>query len=606
MITYQDLMLISPEDEAKRMAFVRSVIQTHKSSDIYKTAVLGYEYDHKRNSTIVHYEKTLRTLSGRTVPDTFSPNHKTTRNFFNYFTTQQNQYLLGNGVSWSNDEEIAEEVTEDGETIEEAENSENADDNATGAELKLGADFDNKLQKAGKIALTQGEAFGFFNLDHVDVFELREFAPLYDEENGALRAGVRFWQIDETKPLRATLYEEDGYTSYIWCERNEKGIIEEGGRVYEPKRKYIVKTRTTAFDGTEIYDGENYPTFPIVPLWGNPLHQSELVGIQEQIDAYDLIKNGYLNDLDTAQIYWVIKGAGGMDDPDLAQFMQRLKQTHFASVEDGQEVQPVEVNIPYAAREELLNRLERDLYKDYGALNIEEIRGGAVTATQIMAAYEPLNVKADQYEYCVIDFINGLCKVAGIEGAQPTFTRSKLVNVSEEIQTVIMASEVLDEEYTTEKVLNLLGDGDKFDEIQERKISDELEASGISSDLVIDEAENYTRQPLNGIQTESLLTIIGHYSDGTLSENQAINIISASIGISRNEARNIVLGVDESQEGAEQELDLTGLEDMTEEETPELEEETGAELDLEEEESGDNAEIDEIVKMLEKLLKELE
>ena len=452
MITYQDLALISPDDENKRMAFTRSVIAEHKSSDVYKIAVMGDEYDHKRNTTITKYEKTLRTLSGREVPDKWSPNHKTTRNFFNYFTTQQNQFLLGNGVTWDIDEKSI--------------------------EAKFGIDFDAKLQKAGKKALVQGESFGFFNLDHVDIFELKEFAPLYDEENGSLRAGVRFWQIDDTKPLRATLYEEDGYTSYIWYERDKDGKMDDKGRIYEPKRAYILQTKTSKADGTEIYNGMNYPSFPIIPLWANPNHQSELVGIQEQIDAYDLIKNGFLNDLDTAQLYWVIKGAGGMDDPDLAQFMMRLKQTHFASLEEGQDAEPVTVQIPYQAREQLLDRLERDLYKDYGALNIEEIKGGAVTATQILAAYEPLNTKADQYEYCIIDFIHGLCKVAGIE-AEPTFTRSKLINVSEEIQTLLQASEVLTEDYVTEKVLNYLGDGDKAEEMIKQKEADELEREQI-------------------------------------------------------------------------------------------------------------------------------
>ena len=456
MITYQDLIAIDPTNEDKRRAFVRSVIQDHKSSELYKIAVMGEDYDHKRNTTIVHYERTLRTLSGREIPDKWSPNHKTTRNFFNYFTTQQNQFSLGNGVTWDND----------------------------AAAAKLGDDFDTKLQQAGKAALVEGESFGFFNYDHVEVFKLTEFAPLYDEENGSLRAGVRFWQIDDSKPLRATLYEEDGYTAYIWRERDKNGKPDDEGRIYAPKRAYILKTRTTEADGTEIYDGQNYPAFPIVPLWGNPLHQSELVGIQEQIDAYDLIKNGFLNDLDTAQLYWIIKGAGGMDDPDLAQFMQRIKSTHFASIENGQDVEPVAVQIPYEAREKLLERLERDLYKDYSALNVDEIKGGAVTATQILAAYEPLNVKADQYEYCLSEFIQGICKVAGIE-AEATFTRSKLVNVSEEIQTVLQASEVLDDEYTTEKVLTLLGDADKVEEVQKRKAADELRRGG-----VVEEGDN--------------------------------------------------------------------------------------------------------------------
>lgn len=465
MYTYQDLTAIG-DNENNRIGFVRSVILKHKTSDLYKMAVIGDEYDHKRNTTIVNYEKTLRTLTGKEVVDRWSPNHKTTRNFFNYFTTQQNQYLLGNGVAWDNDS-----------TAE-----------------KLGDNFDTQLQKAGKVALVQGEAFGFFNLDHLEVFELKEFAPLYDEENGSLRAGVRFWQISENKPLRATLYEEDGYTSYIWNERAQDGAIIDGGRIYEDKKSYIQTIKTSEAEGTQIYDGGNYPSFPIIPLWGNPLHQSELVGIREQIDAYDLIKNGFLNDLDTAQLYWIIQGAGGMDDMDLAQFMTKLKQTHFASTEQGQEVKPVAVDVPYNAREILLTRLERDLYKDYGALNVDEIKGGAVTATQILAAYEPLNTKADQFEYCIIDFLHGILNVAGIGDENPTFTRSKLINVSEDIQTITQAAEFLDDEYVTTKILEYLGDGDKADEILERKAADELTRGG-----VIEEPEEpETEEPLNG------------------------------------------------------------------------------------------------------------
>lgn len=450
MYTYQDLIAIPEDDAKRRMDFVRQVINQHKCSPQYKTAVMGCEYNAKRNSSIMNYQKTLRKLDGREVPDKWSPNHKTTRNFFAYFTTQQNQYLLGNGVTWND------EATED----------------------KLGEDFDTQLQRAGKMALVQGESFGFFNLDHMDVFGLTEFAPLYDEENGALRAGVRFWQVDPTKPLRATFYEEDGYTNYIWNERADVNKNDEMGRVLKEKTPYILKLRTTEADGTEIYDGENYPAFPIVPLWANEEKQSELVGIQEQIDAYDLIKNGFLNDLDTAQIYWILKGAGGMDDTDLVRFLDRIHSTKMASLDDDQSAEPVTVQIPYDAREKLLDRLERDLYKDYMALNIDEIKGGAVTATQIEAAYEPLNSKADMYEYQVIKFIKGILEVAGIDD-DPSFTRSKLINVNESIGAVLQAAEYLESNYTTEKILTILGDGDQADEMIEQLEAEELESGDL-------------------------------------------------------------------------------------------------------------------------------
>ena len=437
MYTYQDLQKIG-EGKQERMDFVMGIIRLHKQTDMYKTAEIARDYARHQNTTIMEYRKLLYTISGQAVPDNWSANYKIPSNFFNRFITQETQFLLGNGVTW--------------------ENEDTAD--------KLGDDFDTKLQDAGKKALMCGVAFGFFNRDHLEVFSLLEFAPLYDEENGALMAGVRFWQIDSTKPLRATLYETDGYTDYIW----EDGKAE----ILKDKRPYKINITYTDTDGLMIFDGENYPSFPIVPLWGNPAKQSELVGLREQIDAYDLIKSGFANDLDdVSQIYWTISNAGGMDDIDLAQFLQRIKTVKAASLGDGQTAEAHNIDIPYAARESILDRLRRDMYRDYMALDIDEIAGGAVTATQIRAAYEPMNSKADEFEYQVIEFVQGILAIAGIED-EPTFTRSYLINQSEELNNIIAAAQFLPEDYVTTKILTLLGDGDKAEDILQEMADNEI------------------------------------------------------------------------------------------------------------------------------------
>lgn len=435
--TYQDLLEI-PDRDQDRMDFVKTVINEHQSSALYKQAVLADEYDRKQNRTIINFQKLLYTVTGKAIPDNWSANYKLTSGFFNRFITQQVQFLLGNGITWNEDS--------------------TAD--------KLGDDFDKQLQTAAKSALAAGVAFGFYNLDHVEVFDVMEFAPIYDEENGALRAGVRWWQVDANKPLRATLYEEDGFTEYIW--KNGKG------EVLQDKRKYKLIIRSTEADGTQIYDGENYPSFPIVPLWGNPHRQSELVGLREQIDAYDLIKSGFCNTVDEASfIYWTINNAGGMDDVDLAKFVERIKTVHAANVEDtGATAQANTLETPHEGREALLDRLKKDMYDDYMALNIDDIKGGADTATHIRAAYEPMNSKADQFEYCVKDFIDGILFVAGAED-EPTFTRSYIINTQEEINTVLQASQYLDDEYVTRKILTLLGDANKAEEVLKNLQSDE-------------------------------------------------------------------------------------------------------------------------------------
>ena len=443
MITFQDLESVGDSDR-ERMNFVRMAIRTHQGSEDYRTAKIADEYARHQNTTINQYRKLLYTVSGQAVPDNWSANYKIASNFFHRLITQQNQFLLGNGASWENE--------------------------ATGD--RLGKDFDFRLQEAGKKALICGVSFGFFNKDHLDVFSLLEFVPLYDEENGALMAGIRFWQIDGSKPLRATLYELDGYTDYMW------NIKKDGdGQILHQKRGYLETVRRAPVDTDDeaIYDYENYPSFPIVPLWANQNKQSELIGIREQIDAYDLIKSGFANDLDdVSQIYWTVANAGGMDDIDLAQFVQRMKTVKAASVDDGQQVEAHSINIPYDAREVLLDRIRRDLYRDFMGLDTETIASGAVTATQIMASYEPINSKADEYEYCIDEFIDKILGLIGIDD-KPTFTRSYIVNKTEETSTLIQAAEYLDKDYVTEKILNMYGDGDKTEDMLKKMSADEID-----------------------------------------------------------------------------------------------------------------------------------
>lgn len=441
MKTYQDLIAIG-EDEKERMAFVKQCIMQHKSTLMYKTAWEADQYNKHKNVTIAEYQKILYTVTGKAIPDNWSANFKMACRHFHRFIVQENQFLLGNGTSW--------------------ENPETAD--------KLGNDeykFDNQLSILGKYALVHGVAFGFFNLDHVEVFSVLEFAPLYDEENGSMRAGIRFWQVAPDKPLRATLYEEDGYTDYIWINGEEQ--------ILNPKRAYKLKIVSNQADGERIYDAENYPSFPIIPLWGNSEHQSELVGLREQIDCYDLIKSGFANTVDEASIvYWTIQNAGGMDDIDLAKFVERLKTVHATTMDDSAVAESHTQDAPFASREALLDRLDKDLYRDAMALNTDIIAGGAITATQIKAAYEPLNSKTDDFEYQVISFINKILMLAGIDD-NPTFTRSILINASETIQNLIQGAQFLPSDYVTTKILEIFGDGDKADDILKQMQADEID-----------------------------------------------------------------------------------------------------------------------------------
>ena len=403
MVTYQDL--VKANDIKK---FVVNAVTDYKASEAYKQAIEGIDYTTGKNTAITSFKKLLYTITGEAVPDNFSANHKCASGFLDRLTCQLSSYLLSNGVSFNKPE----------------------------TKEKIDEDFDTKLLSAAQDALVQGAVFAFYNMSKVTYFQASEFVPLYDEETGALRAGVRFWQISSDKPLRLTLFEEDGYTEYMKDGNDTKEI--------QPKRSYILNVVSSKADGTEIVGGVNYPSFPIVPLYANKHKNSELVPIKSQIDAFDLIKSGFANDLDDASmIYWTINNAGGMSDVDHAKFIERIKVVKAATVDDEAKAEAHTIDVPYQSREAYLNRLEKDIIKDFMGLDAEKIQGGNVTATQIKAAYEPLSEKADRFEALIIQHILGILALESIDD-YPKFRRSQMSNELEQTQMVMQCANILD------------------------------------------------------------------------------------------------------------------------------------------------------------------
>jgi hypothetical protein len=112
------------------------------------------------------------------------------------------------------------------------------------------------------------------------------------------------------------------------------------------------------------------------------------------------------------------------------------------------------------------------------ALDVESIASGAATATQIRAAYEALNSKADGFEYCVREFINSLLELVGSD-AEVSFTRSMIVNTAEDINSILAAAPYLSESYIVNKLLDLLGDGDQAENVLKERAEAELKMMGM-------------------------------------------------------------------------------------------------------------------------------
>lgn len=433
MKTYQDFQ--KAVTQGKVIDFLQQAISEHRTSEAYKIAVDADEYEAQRNVTINQYAKYLYTMTGQKVVDFTSSNNRLASNFFHRLNTQRRSYSLGNGVSFTNTEDV---VGEDGikRTVD------------TTKEF-LGNDFDTALNTAADFALRHGISFVFWNLDHSDVFKLTEFVPLWDEDDGTLKAGIRFWSLDwQKRPVTVVLYEEDGYTKYKTRE-GSKGL---DLVMAEDKHSYKQTVAVNEADGETVVGESNYSSLPIVPLWGNKAHQSTLVGMREKIDAYDLIDSGFANDLeDCAEIYWIVNNAMGETDSHLAQFRDRLKLQHIAVADgDNSNITPYTQDIPTTSRTAFLTEIRNQLYEDFGALDVHTVAAGA-TNDHVDAAYQPVDEEADDFEYQIIQCVRQILKLNGIDDT-PIFKRNRISNQTEQTNMILMAANYLDDETLLSKL----------------------------------------------------------------------------------------------------------------------------------------------------------
>ena len=434
MKTYQDYL--EAVKAGSVLDFITDAITEYRSSNEYQIACDADEYEKENNITIMEFMRWICTPEGEKAVDFTAANNQIASNFLHRLVTQRVAYSLGNGVSFAN-------ATKEYNGKEWKVNDKTKE--------ALGKKFDNVLYSAGCYARLHRVSYLFWNLDHVDLFKATEFCPLFDENNGGLGAGIRFWSLDwSKKPVTVVFYEPDGYTKY----RTRKGSTGLDLVEIEKKRAYKQQIAHNNVDPDEVIGESNYSAIPIIPFWGSKHKQSDLVGMRSKIDAYDLVKSGFANDLeDCAQIYWIIGNAIGMTEDDLSKFRDRMKLQHIVAADtDNTSITPYTQEIPTQARAVLLESLRSQLYEDYGGLDVLSFAGGkSKTATEIEAAYQPMDEEADDFEYQCIEAISGILDILGIDD-MPIFQRNRVSNRMEQTQMVMMAANYLDDETVIRKL----------------------------------------------------------------------------------------------------------------------------------------------------------
>ena len=405
--TFNDYLEV---EETGRLNFILNCIEIYKNSNFFKKGLEAEKYFKAENIEINNRKTSRMTKSGKKF--TYSKN-MTISDFFYRFVLQQNQFLLANGVQLKDHQEKS----------------------------KLGFGFDKILETMGEKSLVHGVCWGFWNNDRLLDFPAigdngnRGFFTLVDEFSGENKLGIRFWQLTENKPMYIEIYDEKGISTYSKVQEGIKQI-----KPHSPYKRVVKKDKLSEI----LLREEDYGMLPIVPLYANEYKRSEFKdSIKTKIDIYDKIATDFGDNLErTNDIYWVISNFGGTTDEikEMLAEIEELRATY--TMADGMgnaTAQPHTIEVPFEARQTALKILERQLYSDFMALNMEQLTGISLTNVAIRTATANLELKANKYEWQLFQFMQKILALAGIITEDIRFKRQYIANEMETIKMIYLS-----------------------------------------------------------------------------------------------------------------------------------------------------------------------
>ena len=108
-------------------------------------------------------------------------------------------------------------------------------------------------------------------------------------------------------------------------------------------------------------------------------------------------------------------------------------------------------------------------------MRVTNIAAGNKTTVEIKAAYENLNLRCDEVEKYVSDFIRGCLEVIGEDPDEPFhFKRPNNINQSEFVQLILAALPVIGDDVALKQILESLGMIDEYENIKEQKEAAEM------------------------------------------------------------------------------------------------------------------------------------
>lgn len=369
-----------------RVKYVDATVTAFLGGDRLKAADVCRKYYATDNPDIAERAKCYASIDENgnafAKSNPFASNEKVASSFFRDITDQKTQYLMGEGADV------------------------NALDDTDGAHAAVAAVYDlmaEQLKRNGQEALNDALVYGGgytymqviagrIKLTHVPYCEVHPICDDWDNLEAVARIykrrGAQFCEIHTP----AKVYEF------------AKPEGTRGGKWQQMGERWQIQTVTVYGDGTtEASGGKAWPVLPWFEMRHNNDHTTSLTNAAKtMIRVYDITVSDFANNLvDVQDVFITLKKDGygsGLDYGEQLDLLRKFKVT------EG-EATPTTVDIPFAARQVLLDMLKGDIYAALRGVDVGRISGGNLTNTAIRALYSDIDLWADQAEWWVKDWV---------------------------------------------------------------------------------------------------------------------------------------------------------------------------------------------------------
>lgn len=383
---------------------------------------------------ILKKRRTILGEDGEMVEIKYLPNNKIIDNQYGKMSDQKVNYLLGQPITFSSDDE---HYVEQLQTV-------------------FNKRFNRTIKRVGLGAINSGMAWLYVYIENnklqFKMFPAHEVLPFWtDTAHTDVLMVVRSYL--EEKPnasdpsdvtRKVELYKTDGIEYYTFDNNRLQPDVT------KPKQPHMtVKTG-------DVEEGRNWERIPLIPFKFNSKEIGLLTRCKSLQDAINYILSKYEDDMseDARSTILVLENFGGEN---LAEFRRKLAELNVVKVEgyDGSrgDVRTLQIEVNAANYESILKLLKSALIDNCRGFDFTELKSGSPNQMNIKSILSDIDMDANDMETefqasfeDLLWFVNNFLGVDAEQQVDVVFNRDTIVNETEVIASMVsMGVEVSNE-----------------------------------------------------------------------------------------------------------------------------------------------------------------